>query len=745
MSMTTTLSARHAMAVIQLYEPTQTPAQVSWDKATAMDPQDWVIGGVSTLARRWDSLTGVYFAYTKSLTGYSTGKRVFRFDVTTAPAAAGMGSLGLSNSSLTTSEIYPGASGTGISWRDNGNVLHNALSVAYIAPWTAGMIGYILVDLDSSPRRMWIYSAGTYYPGNPASVAGWDISLMTGTVYPTFALSDYAITPTVTIDGAATGLSLPSGFSTWQVTATSVNVTGASATGAVGTPTLALGSTQFPTGVQGTTGLGVVAAGHVTPAFVEGLGITGSVGTAYATAPLLVPVTGVLATGGVGTIVSGGQSVTTVLVRGVQGIGNTEYAAADYGNNSIVPSQYNQARAFTDSVRFGKQGGNYYSFNQQGMKTWSFGSTNNRVIRTEVRQGDVLSYTGYSDPPSSERAETVLNTPRFPDEQEILIRFNFILDAASPVINSGWLVFIQLHSNNGSSPPMELAFQGNDRMTVIQMRGTSSSQIAIPGAYTSPSNLIRGKTYKCIMHVKFSSAGFNRVYLDGALVNNMSGDIGFSDQFESYLRFGIYRATSAQTQIIHHGDMQIRSGGVNQVTVLTGRFGTGQVGGVTIRFPLAPVTGVVGTTSVGNVTTASANRLTQTGVSAIGAVGTALATTRGTASPTGVSATTQIGIVGIAVTVTPAVIIGLTSFQVQGSVGTVTIINNLTTAATVTGLSATGATAAVSTAIDVENQETVSVTGVFATGMVGTRHVIRGSGWFNITVPVTTIWTEISG
>jgi hypothetical protein len=392
-------------------------------------------------------------------------------------------------------------------------------------------------------------------------------------------------------------------------------------------------------------------------------------------------------------------------------------------------------------MRIGYQG-LYYQWASQGQKSWSFLSKNNEDMRVEVRSGDVLTIPGYTDPSTSERAEIVLNSPRCPDGNEILIRYKFKLDETCPVINSPWFVVGQMHSNNGSSPPMELAFRGNDRLIVIMARGSSTSQIEMIG-YTSPVNLTRGKWYKCILWTKFDSSGFCRVYLDGAQVTNYSGDIGFSDQFEIYWRYGVYRSAVSQTQIVHYDNMALRYGGVNQVNVVTGRSATASVGTTTVRFPLAQIsTGLAATGSVGTVTVSVVSVISQavTGLGATGQVGSALATSPATATVTGLGAAGSVGSAGVAAATGSNINVGVTGITLTAQTGGVTVTDPLNgVTPVVSGLAMVGSVGEVV----VEWQTNVHVIGLEAVGGC-TSPIIRGLGWTPVVPTNVTTWIEIS-
>jgi hypothetical protein len=742
---TASLSARHAMILGAFKEPDGTIPSLSWDHANAASINDWKVTNNNTTAKRWDPATGdEYYAYIKGTTGHASGKRVFKVTVTTAPIAEGQCTIGVTNGAFTSAEIYPGSTQYGVGYRENGNVIFNGTSLAVIPTWTLGSVVYFLIDLDG--KACWFNVGGTYYPGNPNTTAGYNLLTPTpiaGTVYPTYGLANYETASSLTIDGSASGLTLPTGFTAWTTSVTTASVTGLVATGSVGSVTVKEGARVSPTGLAATGSVGSVTAGAgISSPSPTGVSATGSVGTVTVAGPVSVSVQGVAATGGVGSIATAGQSVTLVTVRGLQAVGGTEYAAADYGSNSIVPTQWNPARKDTDLARMGYER-LYYQWWQQGMNSWSFTSKNNEDMRVEVRAGDVLTIPGYTDPSTSERAEIVLNSPRCPDGNEIVIRYSMRLEATSPVINSPWFVVGQMHSNNGSSPPMELAFRGNDRLIVIMARGSSTSQVEMIG-YTSPANLTRGKWYKIILWVKFDSAGFCRVYLDGAQVTNYSGDIGFSDQFEIYWRYGIYRNAVSQTQVVTYDNMALRYGGINQVNVASGRSCTASVGTVTVRFPAAQIsTGLQATGSVGTVTVTVVSRITQsvTGVAATGSVGTALATSPATATVTGLRAITGSTGVNVVVATTANVVVGIGSGpSMISSVGSVTVTNpadGATPAVTSTAL--VGAVGEVV----VDWQTNIEVTGVHANGLTGST-IIRGLGWATVVPTNVTIWTEIT-
>ena len=178
---------------------------------------------------------------------------------------------------------------------------------------------------------------------------------------------------------------------------------------------------------------------------------------------------------------------------------------------------------------------------------------------------------------------------------------------------------------------------------------------------------------------------------------------------------------------------------------VTGVAGTGQLGSVTITADAnVPETGLFATGGVGSVSITADANVTETGLAATTNVGSVTITATANVSPTGISATTAVGdetviadanviVTGVSattginsVTVTADANVPETGLAATGQVGTVSITG--TAVISPTGESATGQVGTATAFADVD----VSVTGESATGQVGDSTIV-----IDVNVPQT--------
>jgi hypothetical protein len=215
----------------------------------------------------------------------------------------------------------------------------------------------------------------------------------------------------------------------------------------------------------------------------------------------------------------------------------------------------------------------------KGNKPWAYQLSKNkyRDERFEVRTGDLC----YVDPLDSKKERSMLQggwygTPILPG-QMYEVRGAFMLEPGDPISPdpSQFMVLLQEHVKwgavtplGGFSPPLAFELLPGDYFG-LDLRATTQFPIgAAPGDYPvkpgvvwqSPTPLQRGKLYHFVLRTLFDptpgGAGRVQLWLNGVLVCDYQGVVGYPGAIGYSLDYGLYRHTAPETVAIHFYNMR---------------------------------------------------------------------------------------------------------------------------------------------------------------------------------------------
>src|SRR5262249_17693374 len=203
---------------------------------------------------------------------------------------------------------------------------------------------------------------------------------------------------------------------------------------------------------------------------------------------------------------------------------------------------------------------------QNANEPWSISLTDANTFRFEVDPGDHWNY----DPATKERSEIAGEQIYAPGETitvnyQLMVEPGPINTATGLGKNGSWLIFQQLHANDGvSSPPFSVQLVG-EKMAVYVGYFDANQQAAGACVYLDPNDIIRGHYYDIHIEVKFlnSDQGFLRVWRDGVQIVNYSGPLGYDNGV--YFKAGIYRSDSDIPMAVDIGNLEISSDHVRVV------------------------------------------------------------------------------------------------------------------------------------------------------------------------------------
>ncbi|WP_281413543.1 heparin lyase I family protein [Microvirga antarctica] len=221
---------------------------------------------------------------------------------------------------------------------------------------------------------------------------------------------------------------------------------------------------------------------------------------------------------------------------------------------AILPSQF--LENLNDNTPISYLGRQFYI---AGEKSWSFTSTDNNTVRFEVRKGDQFTSSYYTDIQGVERAE-MSDSARYGMRQEISVEYKFMIEPGTKN-TAKWMVVGQLHSGMGVTPPVEIKFNGNDKMAISGKSG-SSSNIVYRDLYQDSQDIVRGKWYTMKLNIKLDASGNGSadIWRDGVKIVDYNGALGYTDQTQTYWKEGVYRSSASETTAVSFKDLSIRVG-----------------------------------------------------------------------------------------------------------------------------------------------------------------------------------------
>ena len=149
---------------------------------------------------------------------------------------------------------------------------------------------------------------------------------------------------------------------------------------------------------------------------------------------------------------------------------------------------------------------------------------------------------------------------RYSINQDISVEYKFMIEPGAKN-TAKWVVVGQLHSALSVTPPVEIKFNGNDKMAISGKSG-SSSNIVYRDLYQDSQDIVRGQWYTMKMNIHFDPYGNGSadIWRDGVKIVDYNGALGYTDQTQTYWKEGVYRSTAAETFAVNYKDLSIKLG-----------------------------------------------------------------------------------------------------------------------------------------------------------------------------------------
>jgi Ca2+-binding RTX toxin-like protein len=196
---------------------------------------------------------------------------------------------------------------------------------------------------------------------------------------------------------------------------------------------------------------------------------------------------------------------------------------------------------------------------QNADKAYSFTSPATDTLRFEVHAGDVWSAV---DPSSKNRSE-IAGTTNYAMGTDIHVSYNWQVEPGA-ANTAPWMVAGQFHetTNDGKSPPFEIMFYGNNKMTVVIATGSGYQRV-----YTDTQDIARGHNYAMQIDAKFDATnGYLHMVRDGVTIVDYHGAFGWDNMGSVYWKEGVYRGASSETMAMDYSNLQITTGASGPTT-----------------------------------------------------------------------------------------------------------------------------------------------------------------------------------
>ncbi|RVT80648.1 hypothetical protein DXV76_21040, partial [Rhodobacteraceae bacterium CCMM004] len=230
----------------------------------------------------------------------------------------------------------------------------------------------------------------------------------------------------------------------------------------------------------------------------------------------------------------------------------------------------------------------YDSFRKNAGESWSY-SESNGIMRFEVRDGDYYNAPPNADPFNDvalDRNRSEVGSMRaLTNERLFTLEFDFLVESGAQN-NAAWLSLVQFQRTEDRNadgdpvevtlgPPLSIGMRG-EYLTVSGRTDPNAVTTGLPPAislnghnelmYQSSTPLTRDAWHSVKLEVIFDSdpngKGMLKITIDGQVVVDYQGPIGYNDLVGPYLQLGVYRAATTETMAAQYRDVTMVADGL---------------------------------------------------------------------------------------------------------------------------------------------------------------------------------------
>lgn len=206
-------------------------------------------------------------------------------------------------------------------------------------------------------------------------------------------------------------------------------------------------------------------------------------------------------------------------------------------------------------------------FLKNAAQDWSQTITADGTYRFEVRADDYYSSPDIppeaSDITLGKNRSEVVTLQKLQEGRAFVFDFEFMVESGA-INTADWLLLAQFHQTADSnpdgtlidvvgSPPLALQLRG-ERLEIVGRTDPNAATTTSPDnieMYLGTDSIERDRFYNIRFEMVFDDAvggnGMLKVYLDGVLIVDYVGPLGYNDAIGAYAQFGVYREQSPES------------------------------------------------------------------------------------------------------------------------------------------------------------------------------------------------------
>lgn len=212
-------------------------------------------------------------------------------------------------------------------------------------------------------------------------------------------------------------------------------------------------------------------------------------------------------------------------------------------------------------------------------EAWSEGSPAEGTYRFEVRDGDYYTNPDVplaeSDAAQGKNRSEITALQKLQEGRAFAFDFDFMVEPGAPN-TADWLVLAQFHQTADTDadgnildaavgPPLALVMRG-ERLEIIGRTDPNPITTVTPpnmSMFLGTDPITRGQFYNIRFEMVFDDAvggeGMLRVFLDGVMIVDYTGPLGYNDAIGPYAQFGVYRSEADETFAAQFRDISLTS------------------------------------------------------------------------------------------------------------------------------------------------------------------------------------------
>jgi len=218
-------------------------------------------------------------------------------------------------------------------------------------------------------------------------------------------------------------------------------------------------------------------------------------------------------------------------------------------------------------------------FYKNADEPWSEGSPEAGTYRFEVRGDDYYTSPGITgadtDEAQGKNRSEIVTLQKLQEGRAFVFDFDFMVEPGA-TNTADWLLLAQFHQTEdtdadgnlldaAASPPLALQLRG-ERLEIVGRTDPNAVTTSSPdniSMFLDTNPITRGQFYNIRFEMVFDDEvggeGMLRVFLDGVMIVDYTGPLGYNDAIGTYAQFGVYREQAPETIAVQFRDISLTS------------------------------------------------------------------------------------------------------------------------------------------------------------------------------------------